>query len=154
MPWFVLNWTDVIIYPSPIIKLISGVFFILFFAFSAVVIFLFVLRSVEVSKDVLYGAVCVYILIGGMWFAIYALLYSVQPGSFYAAAAVSADGILGWSDFLYYSFATLTTLGYGEIVPVTSHARSLAMLEAIIGVLYLAVIIGRLVGMYITQSKT
>ncbi len=154
VPWFILNLRDKFAKTTPwSLELIGWILYIFFFAFIAIVIFQFVLKSVEVSKDVLYGAVCVYILIGGIWFAIYILLDKLQPGSFYATSTVNAGGVLDWPDFLYYSFATLTTLGYGDIIPVTSHARSFAILESIIGVMYLAIIISRLVGLYITQSK-
>jgi hypothetical protein len=146
LPWFALSWIDLFkLISSPIIAPIANILLMLFLSFTMLVIFSFVLKSTEVNRDVLYGAVSIYMLIGGIWWVIYMLIEMMQPGSF--------SGIKGWSDFLYYSFSTLTTVGYGDIVPVTSVARSFAVLEAIIGVMYLAVIISRLVGLYITQSK-
>jgi voltage-gated potassium channel Kch len=56
------------------------------------------------------------------------------------------------SDFTYYSYVTLTTLGYGDIIPISTSARSLALLEAMMGQLYLAVLVARLVGLHISQS--
>jgi uncharacterized membrane protein len=53
-----------------------------------------------------------------------------------------------YSDFLFFSFATLTTVGYGDITPVTTQARSFAIVEAVYGVLYSAILIARVVGLY------
>jgi voltage-gated potassium channel Kch len=57
-----------------------------------------------------------------------------------------------FANFIYYSFVTLTTLGYGDIVPVSPHARALSSLEAVIGQLFIAVLIARLVGMHIVHE--
>jgi hypothetical protein len=57
------------------------------------------------------------------------------------------------ANFIYYSFVTQTTLGYGDFTPITAPARSLSLLEAVFGQLYLAVLIARLVGLHITQSS-
>jgi len=59
---------------------------------------------------------------------------------------------MDWFDCMYYSYMTLTTLGYGDIVPMTAHARSVSILEAVSGVLYVAVLIARLVGLYPRQD--
>ena len=146
LPWFGLSWIDLFkLISSPIIAPITNILLMLFLTFTMLVIFSFVLKSTEMNRDVLYGAVSIYMLIGGIWWVIYMFVDMFQPGSF--------SGIKSWSDFLYYSFSTLTTVGYGDIVPVTSAARSFAVLEAIVGVMYLAIIISRLVGMYIARSK-
>ncbi|UCH08215.1 MAG: two pore domain potassium channel family protein [Deltaproteobacteria bacterium] len=153
LPWFVSAWVELLSStPSLILGSISTVFLILFYAFTAIAILSFVLKSAQVSQDVLYGAVSIYLLIGGIWFAIYALIETLRPGSFVIDPVYNIDGVVNWPDFLYYSFTTLTTLGYGDIITVTSLARSFAVLEAIIGVMYLAVIISRLVGLYIARS--
>ncbi len=153
LPWFILTWLSLFISSTPSILIsLSNVFLIFFLSFTAIVILLFVLRSKEISADFLYGAVSVYLLIGGTWSTIYTLLETVQPGSFVIDPAYNIDGIVNWSDLLYYSYATLTTLGYGDVIPITSHARSLAVIEAIIGVMYLATIISRLVGLFISKS--
>ncbi len=78
---------------------------------------------------------------------------SFGSGSFYIDAALSPDGRLDFSDFVYFSFTTLTTLGYGDITPVSSHARSATSLQAILGVLYIAMLISRFVSIYIAQSS-
>ena len=67
---------------------------------------------------------------------------SLPPGEFFP-----------WQSFIYYSYATLTTLGYGDILPVTMWARSMASLEAIVGVMYITVIMARLVGLYSSEGR-
>jgi hypothetical protein len=120
---------------------------LLFYAYTTVVILLHVLKDREVTADTLCGAVCVYLLMGMTWMMAYVLLEGTQPGSF-----ASPETALNWSDLLYYSFATLTTVGYGDVAPLTSKARSLSFLEAVFGVLYVAVLISRLVGAYLARS--
>ena len=73
------------------------------------------------------------------------LLNAVVPGSLSMSTTFN-DDLLG--SYVYFSFVTLTTLGYGDISPVSQQARSLALVEAVVGQLYLAVLIGKLVGMY------
>ena len=83
---------------------------------------------------------------------LYALVEIVMPGSFAVKGGLSANIITEWSTFNYFSFTTLTTLGYGDITPMTERAQSLAILEAITGVLFMALLISRLVGLYIYHS--
>ena len=83
-----------------------------------------------------------------MWAYVYAILEIVQHGTFHGLQGGSFDT----QSFIYFSFVTLTTLGYGDITPLTSQARSLSLLEAVFGQIYLAVVIARLVGIQITQS--
>ncbi len=78
------------------------------------------------------------------------LLEAIQAGSI----VNNISGVVNLSDLVYFSYITLTTLGYGEIIPITAGARSLAIIEAIIGVMYIAIIISRLVGLFIAKSLT
>ena len=148
-PWLIISWVDLLIIQlPPTFLMIGNVFLISFLAFTAVVILIYILQSNEVSSDILFGAVAIYFLIGGTWSTVYILLETMMPGSF----TNNMNGAVQMTDFVYYSYVTLTTLGYGDIVPVSSYAKSLAILEAITGVMYLAVIIGRFVGMYIAKG--
>jgi hypothetical protein len=93
-----------------------------------------------VTSHRLVGAVAAYLLVGVTWAHAYGLIEAVRHGSFQAAG-----GPVGaYPRFLYYSFVTLTTVGYGDITPVSSAARSLSNLESLVGVLYPAILIGRL----------
>ncbi len=102
----------------------------------------------EITTDVIAGAICGYLLIGLMWSNFFSILEILQPGSFSVPADVGAES----SHFTYYSYVTLTTLGFGDITPTTDQARSLSVLEAIAGPIYLAILVARLVGMSISQS--
>jgi hypothetical protein len=97
----------------------------------------------------LCGAAVVYLLMAIMWTFIFSALETLHPGSF---KIPENQDILISRNFLYYSFVTLTTLGYGDITPVTSLARSLCVLEAVIGQLYLVVQVAWLVGVHVSQS--
>ena len=106
-------------------------------------IFRGVITSPEVTTETLYGAVTAYLLLGLTWGLAYALVERLYPGSF--RSPVDTDGLAG-PVLMFFSFITLTSVGYGDIVPLGGHARSLAILEAITGQMYLAVFIARLVG--------
>lgn len=100
-----------------------------------------VLGSRHVSADVLMGGAAVYILFGLVWASAYALTEIADPGSFRSPTYQDVE-----FPFIYFSFVTLTSVGYGDIAPVGAIARHLAIFEALFGQLYLALFIGRLVG--------
>jgi hypothetical protein len=153
VPWFLLTWAEMITpVPSAFLSLTSMAIAVLFFGFTAGVILRSILKTEEVTGEVLYGAFSVYMLVGGLWFMVYLMIENIQPGSF-VYAAQGPGHLVDWTEFLYYSFATLTTLGYGDIVPVSLPARHFAVAEAIAGVMYLALIISRLVGLFIAQKE-
>ena len=126
-------------------------FAILFVVFAEIRLLNYVLKGQEVVVDKIFGALSVYLLFGHTWAFIFIILESLQPGSF---AGLTQSGLMEGigSELIYYSFVTLTTLGYGEITPVTMIARNLAAMEAVTGVLYTATLIARLVGMYRGKS--
>ncbi len=130
--------------------------FILFLLLITVSILRHVLKAREVTADTVYGALCVYLLIGFIWTSAYFVVESYAPGSLemdgiaLATRAGSREGM--FSKCLYYSYVTLTTLGYGDIKPITPPAQSLAYVEALTGQLYLAVLVARLVALHIVHS--
>ena len=95
----------------------------------------------EVTSHRLIGAVDAYLLVGLTWAYAYDLLEVVRPGSFTGVRGASYGS---YPALLYFSFVTLTTVGYGDIAPVSSAARALCNLESLVGVLYPAILIGRL----------
>lgn len=110
--------------------------------------YIFLARSV--TRDVIYAAVSIYLLLGAIFVPMYGILESVWPGSFVDGAA--PDGPISWQQLIYYSYTTLTTMGYGDILPVSWWARSFASAEAVLGVLYLAILMARLVGLYTQKA--
>jgi hypothetical protein len=120
----------------------------LFYLFTISHVLRYVLAPGEVTTDKIHGAIAAYILIGLLWASIYVFLTKVQPGSFSSGAAGEATKQLPPEDLIYFSFATLTTTGYGDIAPATAHARSLAILEQLAGTFYFVILIARLTGLY------
>ncbi len=100
-------------------------------------------RAKRVTPDMIVGGVCIYLLLGIFWMLLYDLV-----GTFDEGAITSA----GRPSHLYFSFTTLTTLGYGDFIPTTEFARALTSLEAISGQMYLAVFVARLVGLHIAHE--
>ena len=108
----------------------------------------YVLLPEVMNADKLYGAAAAYLMLGIMWAYFFGIVQHYYPGAF-----GHADAPLTPFDLLYFSFAVLTTAGFGDIVPVLPVARGLTMLEQIAGVLYVAILIARLSGMYSTAEK-
>lgn len=127
---------------------------ILLAAFFCVSILAYVLHSGRVTSDKIFAAICVYLLLGFVWTYAYALLDDMQPGSFADSTETGrTDDVAHVSQLRYFSFATLTTLGYGDILPRSSTARTMAVLEAVMGQIYLAVLVARLVGLHIVHAN-
>ena len=110
-----------------------------------------VYRSGPVTYHRILGAVAVYLLLGLTWANAYAFLHELRPNAF----AGSLGDALNSQTWIYYSFVTLTTVGYGDITPVHPAARSLAIGEALTGQLYLAITLARLVSLHVsTRAKS
>ena len=108
----------------------------------------FVLRAPVVTVEVLCGSIAAYLMLGLMWTLAYWLVDQLTPGgAFSFNTNGGGQSINGFSGF-YFSFITLSTVGYGDITPVSRFARWLAALEAMTGLLYVAVLIARLVALY------
>ncbi len=105
-----------------------------------------VVRPSSITFNRVVGALCIFLLFGVMWAALFTLVESFDPNAFHYAGPQASDPM---EHFLYYSFVTLTTLGYGDILPIHPVARTLAYLEAVTGQLYLAVLVAGLVGRHI-----
>lgn len=108
-----------------------------------------VFRRDKVNLNKVLGGLCIYILLGVMWGISYRLLEQMAPGSLDGLEAMSGTD-LRWSMF-YFSFVTLTTLGYGDISPVSVFAQTLVSLQAVLGQFYLAVMVAGLVGSYLSD---
>ncbi len=103
----------------------------------------------EVTADIIMGSACGFVLFGFFWAYGYYLLEVLQPNSFKGIEQPINDL---W-EFIYFSFITLTSLGYGDILAVSQQARGLAILEAIVGQLYLAIMVSRLVSLHTSDLQ-
>jgi hypothetical protein len=121
--------------------------------FFAVSILLYALRRGRVTADKIFAAICAYLLIGYGWAFAYAILDELHPGAFSAPTTLALDDFTGRvMQMRYFSFITLTTVGYGDIVPRSQEARTLVIFEAILGQFYLVVLVGRLVSLHIVHG--
>lgn len=110
------------------------------------------LRSSDVSTDTICGALSGYLLLGFLWSFAYAMLELAVPGSFDFSRSIDfAPGNAEFDRFIGFSFITLTTLGYGNIVPTTHQGDALASGEALVGQVYLTVLVARLVALNLQQ---
>jgi hypothetical protein len=102
----------------------------------------YMFRQSVVTTDTVLGGISIYLLLGQFYAILFGLIERIHPGSFFSSNTL---------DLTYYSFVALTSTGYGDIVPITAFARSVAILETVTGVLYIAIFVGSLVGLRIAQ---
>ena len=125
---------------------------LLFCIFVVVHLLRFILRAPRIDSEVLCAGVAGYLMVGLLWAGAYIFTAQLVAGSFvFSVGPAASDSMKGFTA-LYYSFITLTTVGYGDIVPVSGPARMLAMTEATIGTIYMATLIARLVSLYSAPS--
>jgi Zn-dependent protease with chaperone function len=149
--WIVNLWT--LSHGMALARQVCGAAFLIY---AIIVVLRFVFHSRHVTYDTVCASLCVYLLLGLVWAMIYAILETATPGAFSFTKPVERGDhsaiIAGDTIFLYLSFTTLTTLGYGDAVPTTPISRMLACFEALMGQLYLVVLVSRLVGLEIAES--
>ncbi len=145
VPWLVSEW----FFTRSSETIFVGV---LFFLYVTVTILDHILKTEEVTADTLYGAVCVYLLLGILWATVYLFIDYLTPEPLFMGSAVTSGESVYAKDLLYYSYTTLTTLGYGDITSVSPEARIISVLEAIIGQLYIAFLVARFVSIYTANA--
>jgi len=121
-----------------------------FFAVTVVGLFSFLRTAREVTKTHLYTAASIYLLLGMLWFSVYCAIDTYHPGSILQGGSVLTNRE---DQLLYFSLITLSTIGYGDIVPVDAEVRMLAALEGVIGVLYIAITVAILVSAFRHQRE-
>jgi hypothetical protein len=145
---FILFWLK-LFFTSEMILRVDIILKILFYICMIFIITRDFYKSDSVSRDTISAALIGYLLLILFWANLYFFLELLYPNSF----TVTHEAILSDPSILrYFSFVTITTLGYGDIAPITSQARSLAVSEAFIGQMYVAVLIARLVGIHTAQA--
>jgi Ion channel len=134
-------------------SIINTVLSFIFDVFVVVVICRRVFARAEVNSETIFGALCIYLLVGFSFASVYGLVATLQANAFVLDPRTNLHAIPDRFDFIYYSFATMTSLGAAGITAVSGQARSVSVFEAILGVLYLAVLIARLMGAYRQDSR-
>jgi len=149
LPLILSTWSYYI-YDYTHLGLATRIFGALFFGYAVMIILQIIARSTEVTRETIFAAVVAYLLLALMWAFLYMILESWIPGSF----SFPEDSNLSESQrFHYLSFITITTLGYGDITPLTGKASALTMMEAVIGQIYMVVLVAWLVGMYVSRKS-
>jgi voltage-gated potassium channel len=141
---------DAIIHHSwaPYVNLVVA---LMFYLFTTGIAFRALFTGERIDLNMLMGSICVYILVGISWSILYFFETVIHSGAFNGISDLSTKQ--QFMDLLYYSFVTLSTLGYGDVTPLTPVARTLAYLEALFGQFYIAILVASFVGMHISRSK-
>jgi hypothetical protein len=140
------------LFPLDTIPGLLDVTALLSLAILGVVVGIKVFGTGRATFDRILGAVALYILIGVVWAEAYQLVNSHLPAAYAGIARGNAQG--DRATWIYFSFVTLTTVGYGDITPVAHIARSFAILEALIGQLYPAIVLARLVSLHVAADDS
>jgi len=136
-------------FPSPTLTGIRWAFLAAFFGLTATGLFSHLRNSRSVARAQLYTAVNIYLLLGFLWATLYLAIDAFSPGSIQIRSKPADHQ----TELLYFSLVTLSTIGYGDIVPLSGEARMLAALEGVTGVLYIAITVALLVGRFRSESS-
>jgi voltage-gated potassium channel Kch len=152
-------WLAPGILPEPVDEFLKYLTPALCFGFTAYVVIRDVYRHDRVTTDTILGAINVYLLISFAFMFLHAAVLMIRPDAYLFAGQPlleyfrSTPDSRGFSTMLYFSFTTLTTLGYGDIVPAAAFARLVTSAESVTGQLFVAIIIGRLVGLEVSSRS-
>ncbi len=141
-------WGGVV--PSRALDEAKWILLTIFFGLAVVGLFSYVRTARSILSTHLYTAVSIYLLLGFTWFAVYSAIDIYYPVAILRSGAAMADRS---SELLYFSLVTLSTIGYGDVVPLSAEVRMLAALEGVTGVLYIAITVALLVGSYKQQRS-
>ncbi len=143
-----VSWSS-LLFPSQSLDIGQSLIVILFCGMTAVIILLSIVRSQMSIRQALIGAICVYLLIGLTWAMIFHAIETVDPHALAFAARRTVETAEGeatsFSQLTYFSFVTMSTLGYGDITPRSQAAETACWTEAVVGQLYITILIARLV---------
>ncbi|MFC4157804.1 potassium channel family protein [Chitinimonas lacunae] len=124
-----------------------------FHGFVVICLLRYMLRDDIMTLDELFAAAAFYVLLAFVFAYLYACIEQLVPGAFFINEANRAPDSVRWWDLLYFSFTCLTSVGFGDITPVSDYARSLVMIQQMVGVLYFALIVSRLVSLQTKGKK-
>jgi hypothetical protein len=136
--------------PGPVLLTLSTMTVIVFLVVASAFILEYVFKAHQVDGSVILGSLCVFMLAAAIWGELYALMEFLDPGSFHLQAPETRGAMRG--QLRYFSIVTITTVGFGDIYPLSPLARATTATEAILGQLYLVVLVARLVGLQTAQE--
>jgi Ion channel len=145
--------------PAVGLSQVAMVLLTLFLLYTTVTVLLRVFGEDPVTMDTLSAALCVYLLMGYLWGSLYGLMYLLAPGGFHLPMGWTPGKEQGIATdvpmnlMMYFSFTTLTTVGYGDVLPLSGAVRAAVILEAVLGHFYLAVLVARLIGLNIADTR-
>jgi hypothetical protein len=155
-PAVVTVWAAVFI-PNVILREAALALLLLFLVYTLAITLWRVFTAETVTGDTIAAALNVYLMAGFAWGTLYTLVFMLSPEAFHVPEQPPHEGLflspVRFQAFLYFSFVTLTTVGYGDILPMSRTARSFANLEAILGQFYLAVLVARLVSQHASRGR-
>ncbi len=144
--WLNFWWPD---WVAPEVSLGFGILFMIFIVLN---ILRYVLQAPKVSSEILCAAISCYLMLGFLWAFAYVLVGAAVPDAFAFSTGPESTHFMKGFNCYYFSFATLSTIGYGDIAPVAGGARMLAITEAIVGMFYVTMLIARLVSLYSSEE--
>ena len=144
------EWLIFLIHEDELLRIIAYTFFLLFMGFIVVRIYRFILGNANVNFETIMAAISIYLLFGLIGALLAGIIDVIYPEAYTIS---SVDHGLVWNNFLYYSFITLTTLGYGDIIPVIEESKALAILLSVLGPFYMATVIGILIAKYRDEAS-
>ena len=145
------------VFDSHSVRIVAELLSLLLLGFTTLVMFNSLIRTDRVSQDTIVGGICVYLLVGLCFAMVFILMTDFNPGALlqgeHAIIRSASDPSAHATTLLYFSFVTLTTLGYGDVMPQGDMARMFAVAEALIGQLYLVIFLARLVALYVVSIR-
>ena len=159
LPAVIIHWVHHL-HPHLLPPAVQSITSLIFIGFVEYQLLHFILRAPRVNSEVLCAGISGYLLLGILWMSAYMLVSGLHPvnlahpelNPFAFTVGVTTPHMLSRFEAYYFSFITLSTVGYGDITPLSNGARTLAMTEAMTGTLYMAVLISRLVALYSSQG--
>lgn len=123
-----------------------------FYFYAAASLVAYMMEDREATTDELYAAAATFTLLAWAFTHVFILVQTLHPGTF--GAAVNAGELRTWTELNYLSFALLSSTGIGDVIPLTSHARAVASVEMLVGLIYLTTVVSRLIGFTLQGNKT
>lgn len=147
-----------IVIDSTALRILSHALSLALLGWTTLVLLNSLIQSDVVSQDTLVGGICVYLLVGLCFAMVFILMTELMPGAFVADGEAivrsGSDTSAHATQLLYFSFVTLTTLGFGDVAPATEIAQMAAVAEALFGQLYLTIFLARLVAIFVAAART